>query len=47
MSVAGERSGHTAAADGQYLYVWGGYVVIIIIIIIINIMPRITFSHIS
>ncbi len=30
--VARERSGHTAAADGQYLYVWGGYVVIIIII---------------
>ncbi|XP_067310901.1 kelch domain-containing protein 1 isoform X2 [Pseudorasbora parva] len=24
--VARERSGHTAAADGQYLYVWGGYV---------------------
>lgn len=24
--VAPERSGHTAAADGQYLYVWGGYV---------------------
>ncbi|XP_016115657.1 kelch domain-containing protein 1-like [Sinocyclocheilus grahami] len=23
---ARERSGHTAAADGQYLYVWGGYV---------------------
>ncbi|XP_056092690.1 kelch domain-containing protein 1 isoform X1 [Rhinichthys klamathensis goyatoka] len=25
-TVARERSGHTAAADGQYLYVWGGYV---------------------
>uniref|UniRef100_A0A8C1TSM0 Kelch domain-containing protein 1 n=1 Tax=Cyprinus carpio TaxID=7962 RepID=A0A8C1TSM0_CYPCA len=24
--VARERSGHTAAADGQFLYVWGGYV---------------------
>jgi len=36
-TVARERSGHTAAADGQYLYVWGGYVVIIIIIIILNI----------
>lgn len=24
--VARERSGHTAMVDGQYLYVWGGYV---------------------
>lgn len=24
--VARERSGHTAAADGHFLYIWGGYV---------------------
>lgn len=25
--VARERSGHTAVVEGNFLYVWGGYVV--------------------